>query len=116
MHPVARDYRLFVCMFVCMFVCLFACLLVCLIVLFRPQMRPVARESWSGKLLGEAGWATGSQVQTGRSTQIQIKIQIQWLTIVSFQDNEFDLVFVLGYQKMLALAYLDKVKKMQSKF
>ena len=25
------------------------------------------------------------------------------------QDNEFELVFVLGYQKMLALAYLDKV-------
>jgi len=24
-------------------------------------------------------------------------------------DNEFELVFVLGYQKMLALAYLDKL-------
>ena len=31
------------------------------------------------------------------------------ITRIHFQDNEFELVFVLGYQKMLALAYLDKV-------
>ena len=30
---------------------------------------------------------------------------------LALQDNEFELVFVLGYQKMLALAYLDKVKQ-----
>ena len=32
-----------------------------------------------------------------------------WFIFHRFQDNEFELVFVLGYQKMLALAYLDKV-------
>ena len=85
-------------------------------------MRPAARESRPGKLLGEAGRSTGSQVQAGRSTQIQntntntkYKIQTQIPnTVVNYlviQDNEFELVFVLGYQKMLALAYLDKVKK-----
>ena len=75
-------------------------------------MRPAARESRPGKLLGEAGRSTGSQVQAGRSIQIQNTNEpntvINYLVI---QDNEFELVFVLGYQKMLALAYLDKVKK-----
>ena len=35
---------------------------------------------------------------------------------LALQDNEFELVFVLGYQKMLALAYLDKVKQSSIKF
>ena len=39
-------------------------------------------------------------------------LNIQQL-IQDFQDNEFELVFVLGYQKMLALAYLDKVPDWQ---
>ena len=81
----------------------------------HPKMRAVTRESWQSKLLGETRRAAGSQVQAGWSTidyifdnQIQKK-PLEANVHLTPQDNEFELVFVLGYQKMLALAYLDKV-------
>ena len=57
------------------------------------------------KLVGQHKY----KIQT--QTQIQTQIQNTVVNYLVIQDNEFELVFVLGYQKMLALAYLDKVKK-----
>ena len=77
-------------------------------------MRALARESRASKLLGEAGRAAGSQVQAGWSTidnffDNPVQKALGAKVHSTPQDNEFELVFVLGYQKMLALAYLDKV-------
>ena len=60
-------------------ICLFVCNICTFLFVCKadPQMRAAARESWSGKLLGEAGWPVGSQVQAGQSIQVQIQIQIQ---------------------------------------
>ena len=80
----------------------------------HPKVRAVTRESWQSKLLGETRRTAGSQVQAGWSTiekifdnSIQKPLEVNVHSTP--QDNEFELVFVLGYQKMLALAYLDKV-------
>ena len=80
----------------------------------HPKVRAVTRESWQSKLLGETRRTAGSQVQAGWSTidnifDNQIQKSLEVYILLTPQDNEFELVFVLGYQKMLALAYLDKV-------
>ena len=80
----------------------------------HPKVRAVTRESWQSKLLGETRRAAGSQVQAGWSTidsifDNPIQKALEAKVHSTPQDNEFELVFVLGYQKMLALAYLDKV-------
>lgn len=36
------------------------------------------------------------------------KFQVDTMLLQYFLDNEFDLVFVVGYQKMLSLSYVDK--------
>ena len=79
----------------------------------HPKVRAVTRESWQSKLLGETRRTAGSQVQAGWTIAIifdnPIQKPLQAYVHLTPQDNEFELVFVLGYQKMLALAYLDKV-------
>ena len=69
------------------------------------QVGVAAGESCEEELLGV--WSTGSQVQDG-----ELKWQTQYISTfknIIYQDNEFELVFVIAYQKMLPLLYLDKL-------
>ena len=73
-----------------------------------------ANTNWNhwGKLGGHL-WSLVVSIDV--TTVFFLHFYTLWLsTVVNYlaiQDNEFELVFVLGYQKMLALAYLDKVKQ-----
>ena len=68
------------------------------------QDRPLARESSQEELLGV--WSACTQVQNG---EVLFDSKLIFATGNIFQDNEFELVFVIGYQKMLPLNYLDKL-------
>ena len=79
------------------------------------QMRPAARESRPGKLLGEAGRSTGSQVQAGRSTQIQnTKYKIQKITCYSGQWVRAGVCVRLPEDAGFSIS--GQGEKMQSKF
>jgi len=56
-------------------------------------------------------WECGQLALKYRMVRVFCNFEF-WVDIIGighFQDNEFELVFVIGYQKMLPLNYLDKL-------
>ena len=62
-----------------------------------------------GSWLSSTSWSVDIITQFQNTNKYLRGLCLVWFIFHRFQDNEFELVFVLGYQKMLALAYLDKV-------
>ena len=67
------------------------------------QVCAAAREGRQEELLGT--WTVGSQIQNGGVLDFIVSLFHSY----SPQDNEFELVFVIAYQKMFTLMYLDKL-------